>query len=104
MTAMRAKSSKQNLVKSEAVSCHRKGEIRQNYYFFASLKECINDDLVSNEGKVKWFSVKEIGNLEMPYTAKYVLGHYCSVGRFSDKLYAGVTNENEVEFIELPEF
>jgi len=37
-------------------------------------------------------------------TAKYVLNHYCTVGRFSDKLYAGVTNENGVEFIELPEF
>ncbi len=81
-----------------------KGEIRQNYYFFANLKESINDDLVSSEGNLKWFSVKEIGNLEMPYTAKYVVDHYCSVGRFSDKLYAGVTNEKGVEFIELPEF
>lgn len=81
-----------------------KGEIRQNYYFFANLEENVNDDLVSNEGKVKWFSIKEIGDLDMPYTAKYVIGHYCSVGQFSDKLYAGVTKENGVEFIELPEF
>ncbi len=81
-----------------------KEEIRQNYYFFANLKESINDDLVSNEGTVKWFSIKEISDLEMPYTAKYVLDHYCTVGRFSDKLYAGVTNENGVEFVELPKF
>lgn len=81
-----------------------KGEIRQNYYFFANLKSNINDDLVSNEGELKWFSVKDIGDLEMPYTAKYVVNHYCSVGKFTDKLYAGVTNENGVEFIELPEF
>ena len=81
-----------------------KGEIRQNYYFFANLKENISDDLASNEGKVKWFSIKEIGELEMPYTAKYVMEHYCSIGQFSDKLYAGATNENGVEFIELPEF
>lgn len=80
------------------------GEIRQNYYFFANLKENINDDLVSNEGKVKWFSIKEIGDLEMPYTAKYVMSHYCSVGQFSDNLYVGVTNERGVEFRELPEF
>lgn len=80
------------------------GEIRQNYYFFANLKENINDDLYSNEGKVKWFPIADINNLEMPYTAKYVMKHYCATGRFSDKLYTGVTNENGVEFIELPEF
>ena len=80
------------------------GEIRQNYYFFANLKEYINDDLQSNEGQVKWFSLKEIGALEMPYTAKYVMEHYCAKGQYSDKIYAGVTNENGVEFIELPEF
>lgn len=80
------------------------GEIRQNYYFFANLKENISDDLVSNEGNVKWFSMKEMGDLEMPYTAKYVMEHYCSIGQFSDTLYVGVTNENGVEFLALPEF
>jgi len=30
--------------------------------------------------------------------------HYCATGQFSDKLYAGVTNENGVEFMELLEF
>ena len=40
----------------------------------------------------------------MPYTAKYVMEHYCTTGRFSDELYTGVANEKGVEFIELPEF
>lgn len=80
-----------------------KGEIRQNYYFFANLKEHINEDMVSNEGKMKWFSIDELMNLEMPYTAKCVMNHYCSVGRFTDKLYVCVTNEKGSEFIELPE-
>ena len=53
-----------------------KGEVRQNYYFFANLKENITDDLCSNEGNVKWFSIKDIAALEMPYTAKYVMEHY----------------------------
>ena len=48
-------------------------------------------------------SIKDIGILEMPYTAKYVMEHYCVTGRFTDKLYVGVTNEKGVEFIELPE-
>ena len=81
-----------------------KGEIRQNYYFFANIKECVQDELVSNEGKLKWFSITEINDLEMPYTAKYVVKHYCSIGQFSDKLYVGVTNEDGVEFTWLPEF
>ena len=81
-----------------------KGEIRQNYYFFANLKEHVKDDLASNEGKTKWFSLDEISDLEMPYTAKYVTEHYCTIGRFTDKLYAGVTNEIGVAFMELPEY
>ena len=81
-----------------------KGEIRQNYYFFADLKEHINDHLHSNEGTVKWFPIKDINDLEMPYTAKYVMEHYCKTGRFSDKLYIGVANGYGVEFIELPEY
>lgn len=80
-----------------------KGEIRQNYYFFADLKEHVDDNLNSNEGKTKWFLLDEISGLEMPYTAKYVMKHYCSSGRFTDKLYVGATNENGVEFMELPE-
>ena len=79
------------------------GEIRQNYYFFANLKENITDNLCSNEGQVKWFSINDIGTLEMPYTAKYVMEHFCTTGRFSDKLYTGVANEKGVEFIELAE-
>lgn len=80
------------------------GEIRQNYYFFAELGETVNDDLISNEGRLEWFSIDEIRNLEMPHTAKYVMEHYVSVGQFSDKVYMGAANENGVEIIELVEF
>ena len=80
------------------------GEIRQNYYFFANLNENISDDLVSSEGELKWFPIQEISDLEMPYTAKYVMMHYCETGRFTDKLYAGITNEKGVEFLELTEY
>ena len=80
-----------------------KGEIRQNYYFFAILNEEVSDDLVSNEGKLKWFSLKQLDELEMPYTARYVMNHYYSIGQYSDKIYTGVANENEVIFLELPE-
>lgn len=48
--------------------------------------------------------LKNLKRNKTKYTAKYVMEHYCEIGRFSDKLYAGVTNEKGVEFIELPEF
>lgn len=78
-----------------------KGEIRQNYYFFADLKEEVSEELVSSEGKLKWFSLDEIGELEMPYTAKFMINHYLTVGRFTDQIYVGVTKEAGMEFIPL---
>ena len=82
---------------------HTKGEIRQNYYFFANLKDNVNDHLQSNEGICKWFSIDEITCLEMPFTAKYVVEHYYSVGCMTDKLYVGVTTNECVNFLELSE-
>ncbi len=78
-----------------------KGEIRQNYYFFANLKSA--DELTSNEGICKWFSIDEISDLEMPYTAKYVMEHYYEKGRFTSEMYVGVSNGEKVEFIQMPE-
>ena len=51
---------------------HTKGEIRQNYYFFAKLKDNVNDHLESNEGICKWFSIDEITRLEMPFTVRLI--------------------------------
>ena len=68
------------------------------------LNEEVSDDLVSNEGELKWFPLNKLNELEMPYTARYVMDHYCLVGQYSDKIYTGVANENEVIFLELPEF
>ena len=80
-----------------------KGEIRQNYYFFAELKETVDENLHSNEGECKWFSLDEIGDLEMPITAKYVMEHYCKEGRFTGKVYVGVTYPDRIEINELVE-
>jgi len=81
-----------------------RGEIRQNYYFFANLKPAVDENLTSNEGVCKWFSMDEICNLEMPYTAKYVMEHYCEIGRFTSEMYVGVSNGDKVEFVKMPEF
>ena len=47
----------------------------------AKAYEEVSDDLVSNEGELKWFSLNKLDELEMPYTARYVMDHYCLVGQ-----------------------
>ncbi|QSX07260.1 NUDIX domain-containing protein [Sedimentibacter sp. zth1] len=81
-----------------------KGEIRQNYYFFAKLNQDYKIELNSNEGIAKWFDIEEIKSLEMPYTAKYVIEHYVDIGIKDDLIYGGIANSEKVVFIELPEF
>lgn len=83
---------------------YTKGEIRQNYYFFARLKDSVNENLSSNEGICKWFDLWEIGSMEMPFTAKYVIEHYCKVGRMTEDLYGGIANPERVDFYRLQEF
>lgn len=78
------------------------GEIRQNYYFFGRLKE--TQPLESTEGKLKWISFEDIPALEMPVSAKHMILHYLEEGRFTDKLYCGVTEENGTRFVEMKEF
>lgn len=79
------------------------GEVRQNYYFFAQLKENVDENLNSNEGVCKWFQLDETASLEMPLTAKYVMEHYRQVGRFTNALYVGVACPDKIEFDELIE-
>ena len=78
------------------------GEIRQNYYFFARLKEV--RELSSTEGKLCWVSWEEIPALEMPVSAKHMILHYIREGRYTDHLYAGITEESETHFVAMLEF
>lgn len=91
-----------NLVMKYVTLRNTKGEIRQNYYFFAELNKHI--PLESIEGQLKWFPIDEIADLEMPFTAKYVILHYISEGRYNNKLYGGITTCDEVVFTELEDF
>lgn len=83
---------------------HTEGEIRQNYYFFAQIKSSNKKEIISNEGKLKWFNKDEIINLNMPFTAKYVLEHYFETGINNDIIYGAVANGKKLIFTELPEF
>lgn len=79
-----------------------KGEIRQNYYFFTRLKE--EKVLSSSEGILEWVSFDRIPQLKMPISAKHMILHYIKEGQFTDKLYAGITEEDHTCFTEMRDF
>ncbi len=94
----------ENLSMRYAMQRLKNGEIRQNYYFFADLKDGAEIDLATCEGRAQWIDESEILKKEMPVTAKYMLKHYLTVGRYTSCLYAGATTENGAVFTELCEF
>lgn len=77
-----------------------KGEIRQNYYFFAELKT--ERALSSNEGTLRWVTAEEALRLPMPVTARGVVEHYIRTGQYDRKRYVGVTGGRGTVFTELP--
>ena len=81
---------------------YKNGEIRQNYYFFARLKE--ERALSSTEGNLRWMSFDEIPHLYMPVSAKHMILHYLKEGRFTDHIYCGVTEETGTNFVVMRSF
>ena len=79
-----------------------KGEIRQNYYFFARMKE--DRELFSNEGQLQWVPFEKVPTLPMPVSAKHMILHYLSAGRFDEQVYCGITEESGTNFISMVEF
>ena len=80
----------------------KNGEVRQNYYFFATLRE--NRYLESTEGQLHWIKFEDVPALKMPSSAKHMILHYLHQGRFDEKLYAGVSEEWGANFAPLAEF
>ncbi|MCH5264516.1 MAG: NUDIX domain-containing protein [Lachnospiraceae bacterium] len=78
-------------------------EIRQNYYFFAKIKDMAKE-ITSNEGKLRWVEKSQAMELDMPFTAEYVIKHYLETGQNTDCLYGGIATEQGVVFEELREF
>lgn len=77
-------------------------EIRQNYYFFAGLKG--EKQLRSTEGDLRFFTWEELRNIDMPVSARHMMDHYLSVGRFDDNRYAGITEPGGSRFVKLQSF
>jgi 8-oxo-dGTP diphosphatase len=80
----------------------KNGEIRQNYYFFARLKD--DRGLHSTEGNLRWVAYEDMESLNMPVSAGHMIRHYLAQGRFTDALYAGITEEDGTKFVQMQEF
>lgn len=80
-----------------------KGEVRQNYFFFATLKEGAEAWLVSDEGQLCWFAPEELPGLPMPLSARQAIDHWLAVGRHDSLLYGGVTHEDKATFVAMTE-
>ena len=77
-------------------------EIRQNYYFFGSLKQ--KQTLHSTEGELRFFTWEELKTVDMPVSARHMMDHYLSVGRFDENRYAGITEPEGSRFVRLQHF
>lgn len=80
----------------------KNNEIRQNYYFFAHLNS--EKSLSSNEGNLHRISYEQMKTLPMPVSARNMMDHYLKEGRYTDHLYAGITEKEGTGFVILEEF
>ena len=78
------------------------GEIRQNYYYFASLKA--ERELHSTEGRLEWIPYEGFRELVMPVSAKNMIRHYLEKGRFDSFLYGGITTPEGTVFVPMTDF
>ncbi len=81
-----------------------KNEIRLNYFFFADLKDNIDEAFVSNEGVAEWFDYSKLKALDMSFSSGFVVRHYLDTGINNDMIYGGIADGEKVVFTALPEF
>ena len=81
----------------------KKGEVRQNHYFFADLLPHV-EEIRSNEGRLEWFLPEETRTLNMPHSARHMLDHYLSIGQHDDRLYCGTSLADRTDFAAMEEY
>jgi len=79
------------------------GEVRQNYFFFAHLKEGAETGLVSEEGQLRWFAASELADLPMPPSARQAMNHWLAEGRHTRLLYGGISSADNATFLPMCE-
>lgn len=80
---------------------YKDGEIRQNYFYFATT----NYDMgIGPIGNMKWIPVAQLPEMELPKNLESVLKHYLAVGQKDHKVYGGIMKEKGFAITELEEF
>lgn len=77
------------------------GELRQNHYFFAELLRPDRPLPACHEGTLEWVPMGQALDRDMPRSARAMLSHYLSIGRYDDKLYAGTDTVSGMTFEKL---
>jgi 8-oxo-dGTP diphosphatase len=65
-------------------------QIRTNFYHFASLRDGVSHELMNNEGELRWFTLQDAKNCEMPLSFKSCFNHYLDVGCNDEYIYTAV--------------
>ena len=60
------------------------------------MKNNVSESFTSSEGVSRWFPLSELISLEMPFTSKYVIGHYLNVVCKTDVIYGGIADGKKV--------
>ena len=92
----------ENLQLRYVAARYTKGEIRQNFYYFANLP-IDAPEIVSNEGSLCWVDFKDALSLEMPFCAKFAIEHYLKIGRYDSRLYGGCATQDGLTFYPMDE-
>ena len=83
---------------------YAKDEMRENFYWFASLRDGADRGITSNEGRLEWFPCGRLKEISMPWTARAVLDHWFRIGRFTEMTYAGTAVPEGAVFTPLEQF
>ena len=76
-------------------------EVRQNYYFFARLKDEYAHLPLSNEGTCVRVPLEKCLEYPMPVTAKLMMRHYLATGRYTNALYGCIVSGENATFVEM---
>lgn len=80
---------------------YMKGELRQNFYFFAKLKDGVEINMECDEGSLEWLKLDDVLEKKMPHSAWFMMEHYLKIGRYNENLYGGISTKDSVVFTQM---
>lgn len=83
---------------------YTQGEIRQNYWYFAEIRDVDFALAECDEGVLAWVALEELDALDMPFTARACWQHYLSMANKPNAMYGGIATAQGVQFVELGGF